>query len=228
MLRVRAEPAVRSDSPTRNVEAPRLGPPGARFSNGGRKEFNSGKEFDEGNPWVVCFLSYFLSFFRGEFASRVRTRVFQSRTYPVLCEKEFYVNETLSMHPKGTPAPTPTVKAQVFEERVDLSNNMTWRQMIAVGVRRVVLARGELDKLEGPGYAARRAELRREARARDRQAAAASQDEADESDATEEEATGGRTTRVGRPRGGMKVAARSGERLRREIGRGRRPRVGDG
>ena len=54
----------------------------------------------------------------------------------------------------------------------------------------MVLARGELDKLEGPNYAARRAELRRKAgeaaRARDRQAAAASQDEADESDATEE------------------------------------------
>jgi len=53
--------------------------------------------------------------------------------------------------------------------------------MIAVGVRRVVLARGELDKLEGPKYAARRAELRRKAkeaaRARERQAAAASQDE---------------------------------------------------
>ena len=117
----------------------------------------------------------------------------------------------------------------MFEERVDLSNDMTWRQMIAVGVRRVVLARGELDKLEGPEYAARRAELRRKAgeaaRARDRQAAAASQDEADGSDATEEEATGGRTTRVGRPRGGMKVAARIGEGLRREIERGRRPRV---
>ena len=108
--------------------------------------------------------------------------------------------------------------------------------MIAVGVRRVVLAResvcervfvflarGELDKLEGPKYAARRAELgcpqgpkkerknnrrpslaalrvpelRRKvgeaARARGWQAAAASQDEADESDATE--AAGGRTTR---------------------------------
>ena len=55
--------------------------------------------------------------------------------------------------------------------------------MIAVGVRRVVLARGELDKLEGPKYAARRAELRRKAkeaaRARERQAAAASQDEAE-------------------------------------------------
>ena len=66
------------------------------------------------------------------------------------------------MHPKGTLAPTPTVEVQ--ETRVDLSNNMTWRQMIGVGVRRVVLARGELDKLEGPKYAARRAELRREAR----------------------------------------------------------------
>ena len=116
----------------------------------------------------------------------------------------------------------------MFEERVDLSNDMTWRQMVAVGVRRVVLARGELDKLEGPKYAARRAELRRAARARERQAAAPSQDEAEESDATEDEATGGRTTRVGRPRGGMKIAARSGERLRREIGRGRLPRVGDG
>jgi len=88
----------------------------------------------------------------------------------------------------------------VFEERADLSNDMTWRQMIAVGVRRVVLARGELDKLEGPKYAAgRRAELRRKAkeaaRARERQAAAASQDEAEEGDATEEEATGERTTR---------------------------------
>ena len=89
------------------------------------------------------------------------------------------------------------MEAQVFEERVDLSNGMTGWQMIAVGVRRVVLARGELDKLEGPKYAARRAELRRKvgeaARARGWQAAAASQDEADESDATE--AAGGRTTR---------------------------------
>ena len=57
---------------------------------------------------------------------------------------------------------------------------------------------------------------------------ASSQDEAEENDATEEEMTRERTTRVGRPRGGMKVAARSGERLRREIGRGRLPRVGDG
>ena len=61
----------------------------------------------------------------------------------------------------------------MFEERVDLSNDMTGRQMIAVGVRRVVLARGELDRLEGPGYAARRAELRRAARARERGGAVA-------------------------------------------------------
>ena len=90
--------------------------------------------------------------------------------------------------------------SQVLEERVDLSNE--------------------------------RAELRRTAkeaaRTRDRQAAAASQNEAEESDATEEETTRERTTRVGRPRGGMKAAARIGERLRREIGRGGRPRVGDG
>ena len=60
----------------------------------------------------------------------------------------------------------------MFEERVDLSNDMTGRQMIAVGVRRVVLARGELDRLEGPGYAARRAELRKKPREQgtDRQA----------------------------------------------------------
>ena len=101
-----------------------------------------------------------------------------------------------------------------------------------MGVRRIVLARGELDRLEGPGYAARRAELRRKAqeaaRTRDRQAAAASQNEAEESDATEEEATRESTTRRGRPRGGTKVEARIGEGLRREIGRGGRPRVGDG
>ena len=141
-------------------------------------------------------------------------------------------SSAVTTYPRGTPVPTPSVKVQVIEERVDLSNNLTWRQMIGVGVRRVVLARGELDKLEGPQYAARRAELRREAgeaaRARDRQAAVALQNEAEESGATEEEATGGRTTRVGRPRGGMRVAARIGDRLRREIGRGRRPRVGDG
>ena len=138
-------------------------------------------------------------------------------------------SSAVTTYPRGTPVPTPSVKVQVIEERVDLSNNLTWRQMIGVGVRRVVLARGELDKLEGPQYAARRAELRREAgeaaRARDRQAAVALQNEAEESGATEEESTGGRTTRVGRPRGGMGVAARIGDRLRREIRRGRRPRV---
>ena len=62
----------------------------------------------------------------------------------------------VTMHPKGTPAPASSVEARVFEERVDLSNDMTWRQMIGVGVRNVVLARGELDRLEGPRYAARR------------------------------------------------------------------------
>ena len=92
-----------------------------------------------------------------------------------------------------------------------------------------------LDKLEGPKYAERRAELRRKAReaaragrARDRQTTAASQNEAEESDESGEETAGERTTRVGRTRGGMKVAARIGEKLRREIGSGRRPRVGDG
>ena len=36
----------------------------------------------------------------------------------------------VTMHPKGTPAPASSVEAQVFEERVDLSNDMTGRQMI--------------------------------------------------------------------------------------------------
>ena len=128
--------------------------------------------------------------------------------------------------------PTLTVEVQVLETRVDLSKDMTGRDMIAVGVRNVVLARGMLDKLEGPKYAERRAELRRKAReaarARDRQTTAASQNEAEESDESGEETAGERTTRVGRTRGGMKVAARIGEKLRREIGRGGRPRVGDG
>ena len=89
----------------------------------------------------------------------------------------------VTTHPKGTPAPASSVvEVQVFEERVDLSNDMTGWQMIAVGIRRLVLARGELDRLEGPGYAARRTELRRKAkeaaRTRDRQAAAP-QDEAE-------------------------------------------------
>jgi len=84
-----------------------------------------------------------------------------------------------------------------------------------VVVRRLVLARGELDRLEGPGYAARRAELRRKtkeaARTRERQAAAAAQNEAEESDATEEEATRESTTR-----GGDREVAR---RLQREAAR---------
>ena len=44
-------------------------------------------------------------------------------------------SSAVTMHPKGTPAPASSVKAQVFEEREDLSNDMTWRQMIAVGGR---------------------------------------------------------------------------------------------
>ena len=85
--------------------------------------------------------------------------------------------------------------------------------MIGVGARNVVLARGRLDKLEGPKYAARRAELRRRdargereaarARARDRQAAAASQNEAEvrramsqSEDETAGERQGERTTRL--------------------------------
>ena len=90
----------------------------------------------------------------------------------------------------------------MLETRVDLSNDMTWRQMIGVGVRNVVLARGELDKLEGPKYAESRAELRREAReaarARDRQRAAASQNEAEESDESEDETAAGRENERGR------------------------------
>ena len=68
----------------------------------------------------------------------------------------------VTIYPKGTPVPTPTVEVQVLETRVDLSNDMTGRDMLAVGVRNVVLARGMLDKLEGPKYAERRADgLRR-------------------------------------------------------------------
>ena len=78
-------------------------------------------------------------------------------------------SSAVTTYPKGTPVPTPSMKVQVIEERVDLSDNMTGRQMIGVGVRRVVLARGELDKLEGPQYAARRAELRRERGRRSRE-----------------------------------------------------------
>ena len=84
-------------------------------------------------------------------------------------------SSAVTMRPKGTPAPTSSVEVQVFEERVDLSNDMTWRQMIAVASEESSLREGELDKLEGPKYAARRgAELRRAARARERQAAAPS------------------------------------------------------
>ena len=98
-------------------------------------------------------------------------------------------NPVVSCHdtPEGDPSASISrggTSAETSES--DLSNDMTWRQMIGarigVGVGRVVLAQGELDKLEGPKYAARRAELRRKAgeetRARERQAAAPSQDEA--------------------------------------------------
>ena len=54
--------------------------------------------------------------------------------------------------------------------------------------------------------------------------------QAEESDESEDETAGERTRMrvgTGRTRGGMKVAARIGEKLRREIGRGGRPRVGD-
>jgi len=44
----------------------------------------------------------------------------------------------------------------------------------------------------------------------------------EENDATEEEVTRERTTRVGRPRGGMKVAARSGEKRRETAKRDRK------
>jgi len=71
------------------------------------------------------------------------------------------------------------------------------------------------------------------ARARDRQAAAASQNEAEESDESEDEAAGGENDERGEwedreDRGGMTVAARIGEKKGGEIGRCRRPRVGDG
>ena len=52
------------------------------------------------------------------------------------------------------------------------------------------------------------------ARARARHGGVVADDEAEESDESEDDGAGERTTRVGRPRGGMKVAARIGERLR--------------
>merc|ERR1712091_309050 len=98
--------------------------------------------------------------------------------------------KNLRMHPKGPQRQhhrwrcTSVRRESGPEQRYDLAAND--RSVYTVGIRRVVLARGELDKLEGPKYAARRAELRREAReaarARDRQTAAAFQNEAEESD----------------------------------------------
>ena len=48
----------------------------------------------------------------------------------------------VTIYPKGTPAPASSVEARVFEERVDLSNDMTWRQMIGVGVEMWSLREG--------------------------------------------------------------------------------------
>ena len=52
------------------------------------------------------------------------------------------------VYPKGTPVPTPTVEVQVLETRVDLSNDMTWRQMIGVGAEQV---RGARQGRRAPG-----------------------------------------------------------------------------
>ena len=73
----------------------------------------------------------------------------------------------VTIYPKGTPVPTPTVEVQVLETRVDLSNDMTWRQMfvllkislslkwemVGVGVRIWTLRRRarSIDKLLGLG-----------------------------------------------------------------------------
>ena len=48
-------------------------------------------------------------------------------------------SSAVTMHPKGTPAPTSSVEVQVSDTRVDLSNDMTWRQMIGVGVRKKII-----------------------------------------------------------------------------------------
>ena len=155
------------------------------------------------------------------------------------CSLERPVSESAGAESAASSPPRPMPQRAAAKEfaselpvpsaHTHLSNDMTGRDMIAVGVRNVVLARGTLDKLEGPKYAERRAELRRKAReaarARDRQTTAASQNEAEESDESGEETAGERTTRVGRTRGGMKVAARIGEKLRREI---REQRVSSG
>ena len=85
------------------------------------------------------------------------------------------------------------------------------------------------DRREFPGFSKIQSVHGARTDSKDRQTAAAFQNEAEESDESEDETAGERTrTRVGRTRGGMKVAARIGEKLRREIGSGRRPRVGDG
>ena len=147
----------------------------------------------------------------------------------------------VTMHPKLTPAPASSVEAQVFEERVDLSNDMTWRSewesemwslreessnSLTRGAKLRWSLRGRRAEFRVPPRRERTAEREQGI---GRQAAPASQNEAEESDESEDETAGERTRRrVRRTRGGMKVAARIGEKLRREIGSGRRPRVGDG
>jgi len=75
----------------------------------------------------------------------------------------------VTIYPKGTPVPTPTVEVQVLETRVGLSNGMTWRQMIGVGVGNVVLglreessinSRGQNMPRGGRSYAERREKQR--------------------------------------------------------------------
>ena len=40
-------------------------------------------------------------------------------------------SSAVTTYPKGTPVPTPSIKVQVIEERVDLSNNMTgWQDVV--------------------------------------------------------------------------------------------------
>ena len=46
-----------------------------------------------------------------------------------------------SAHGQRRDGGRPTIEVQVLETRVDLSNDMTGRDMLAVGVRNVVLAR---------------------------------------------------------------------------------------
>ena len=77
-------------------------------------------------------------------------------------------SSAVTTYPKGTPVPTPSIKVQVIEERVDLSNNMTWRQMIGVGVREesfsreesLINSRGQNTPRGGRNYAEKREKQR--------------------------------------------------------------------